>query len=182
MITTKGEGVSRCSFSSTSIPPIPGMCRSRSTPVGLRFSAAASPSGPEVAERTRYSLSRWRVSVRFSCSSSSIIRRGGLGPGFLSSYCREDEMECGSLSMLTVNIDVSSMLLHYPLAQREAQSPPPFLGRVKRFPDPLEVFWGDAASGICNLDLYFPLPHRLVDDNPQGATCRHCFQGVLTKV
>src|SRR5712691_268288 len=165
MITTEGEGVSRCSFSSTSIPPIPGMCRSRSTPVGLSFSAAASPSGPEVAECTRYSLSRWRVSVRFSCSSSSMIRRRSLGSGFFS-YCREDDMERGSLSVLTVNINVSPMLLHYPPAQREAQSPPAFLGGVKRFPDPLEVFCGDAASGIRDLDFYLLLPHRLVDGNP----------------
>src|SRR5712692_5487868 len=168
MITTKGEGVSRCSFSSTSIPPIPGRCRSRSTPVGLSFSAATSPSEPEVAERTRYSLSKWRVSIRLSCFSSSMIRRRGSGSGFLSSCCREDDMERGSLSIFTVNINVSSMLFHYSPAQREAQSPPTFLGGVKWFPDPLEIFWGDAASGICNLDLYFPLLHRLVDGNPQG--------------
>src|SRR5712692_3609094 len=165
MITTKGEGVSRCSFSSTSIPPIPGRCRSRSTPVGLSFSAAASPAGPEGAERTRYSLSRWRVSVRLSCSSSSMIRRRGLGSDFFS-YCREDDMERGALSVLTVNINVSPMLLHYPPAQREAQSPPTPLAGVKWFPDPLEVFWEDAASGICDLDFYLPLPHRLVDGNP----------------
>lgn len=76
-----------------------------------------------------------------------------------NSACRvQSEKKLGSLSRYGFNIDQSSVFPDDFPADRQTETGASFLGRIKRFENIFQRFFGDAAAGVA-------------DGQPDGAAC-----------